>query len=488
MTTARAQAIVESGSYDPNKVSQTLALFDKNGKSIDLTQLMAPLTPNIVFDGDSQSIIGVAAPLSATEYGDTFPALVSSGMDPRATLANIAVSGQTVAGMAANAAVNVDTRLIASARNIVVFWAGTNDLWQAATATVVYDRIVSYHRARREVGWKTVVFTIMSRTDVNTPIGYEAARVAVNTSIRANWASFADALCDIDLDTRLQNSANATYFADLVHCNLTGRHVAAGHAKKALGVLGVRVINNPQLLGLVSPAASKGFVSIGEASLGVVTTAVDCTAYGRYCLANVTTGSQNVGVGRSAGGAITIGAQNVVVGTYAANATTSGNNNVVLGMYALYLNTTGSESTVVGALAAFSATAGSITAFGYRAAYAPGGLTTNATTTGLRQTNVGYETGQSSAIQRNDTTSVGYRALVGENDASSFGSGAQALHLSSVALGKGSITTAANQVMVGARDVEITDTTKGVVLRSPDGTRYRITVANGGALTAVAVV
>ena len=40
----------------------------------------------------------------------------------------------------------------------------------------------------------------------------------------------------------------------------------------------------------------------------------------------------------------------------------------------------------------------------------------------------------------------------------------------------------------GSDDIEITDITKGIILHSPDNTRYRITVANGGTLTAVAVV
>lgn len=36
-------------------------------------------------------------------------------------------------------------------------------------------------------------------------------------------------------------------------------------------------------------------------------------------------------------------------------------------------------------------------------------------------------------------------------------------------------------------DIEITDTTKGIILVSPDATRYRITVANGGTLSVTAV-
>ena len=36
-------------------------------------------------------------------------------------------------------------------------------------------------------------------------------------------------------------------------------------------------------------------------------------------------------------------------------------------------------------------------------------------------------------------------------------------------------------------DIEATDSTKGVILKSPDGTRYRVTVANGGTLQVTAV-
>lgn len=40
---------------------------------------------------------------------------------------------------------------------------------------------------------------------------------------------------------------------------------------------------------------------------------------------------------------------------------------------------------------------------------------------------------------------------------------------------------------VGASDIEITDATKGVILRSPNGTRYRITVSDAGVLTTTSI-
>lgn len=34
----------------------------------------------------------------------------------------------------------------------------------------------------------------------------------------------------------------------------------------------------------------------------------------------------------------------------------------------------------------------------------------------------------------------------------------------------------------GDKDIEITDTTKGLILKSPNGSRYRVTVNNAGVL------
>jgi hypothetical protein len=80
---------------------------------------------------------------------------------------------------------------------------------------------------------------------------------------------------------------------------------------------------------------------------------------------------------------------------------------------------------------------------------------------------------------------VGYRALAGAVKASAFGSGARADHEGSVALGSDTLTTFANQVMVGPRNVEH-DLGYGPIIKSPNGTRYRVTVADGGALSVVA--
>jgi hypothetical protein len=174
----------------------------------------------------------------------------------------------------------------------------------------------------------------------------------------------------------------------------------------------------------------------------------------------------------------------VAFGPNTQNSLTTGGADTAIGGGAQYSLTTGSNDTAVGQGAQqYLTTGGSDTAIGESAQFEPLGVGANATTTASNQTSVGTETGQSSATQVDGITTIGYRAVAGAANASSLGARARADHSGSVALGSDTLTTATGQVMVGPRDVEITDTTKGVVIKSPDGTRYRITVANGGALS-----
>ena len=131
-------------------------------------------------------------------------------------------------------------------------------------------------------------------------------------------------------------------------------------------------------------------------------------------------------------------------------------------------------------------TGGNNTAAGSYAQYSPLGTAINATTTASYQTSVGTESGQSSATQVDGITTIGYRAAAGAANATALGRESSADHAGSVALGYQTTTTAVGQVMCGPRDVEITDATKGVVLKSPGGTRYRLTVSDAGAVTVAA--
>ena len=637
-------------------------------------------SPNLVFDGDSQTVTGVEGQtLSTTTAGTGYPAQTVAGIDPRATMRNIAVSGQTVTTVTAAAAANVDAHLAAGKNNVVLMWGGTNDLVNAPDlvapfpdAATVYARIVAYHQARRAAGWKTVVFTILPRTQV-VNANYETDRLAVNALIRANWATFADAIADVGGDSIIgaeANLGNFAYFSDGVHVHIAGGRIVARYVKAALATLGIQTANRPatdnlyssfvgpQCLGLGvyalaanttggtnvavgysavksnttgslnsafggyalqanttggnntavgmqalfsnttggsntavglnamyasttgatnaalgvnamlanttgSDNAAFGYASLsgnttgarnsaaGRSAVGGNTTGTDNTAAGYQALLSNTTGINNTAVGSAALRTNSSGASNSAVGVDALRANTTGinnsavgyqallsntttSNNTAVGLSALQLTTTGANNTAVGVQALLSNTTGASNtavgrdallsnttganntavgltnalysnttgatnaAVGLNALYGNTTGTNNtavgynallgsfATTTGLRQTALGALAAQASGTQRNDIVCVGYNALVDANDTVAIGSGARAMFANSVAIGKGIITTAADQVMVGPVDIEITATAKGVVIKSPDGTRYRIQVANGGALSTVA--
>lgn len=181
----------------------------------------------MVFDGDS---------LTTASSGDYPSQLIASlpGTVVQVGVGktfNVAVGGQTIATMLTNAASNVDSKFEAGKYNYVFILGGTNDVAAGDNATTVYNRIVSYCTARRSAGFRVVVSTLTHKGNPaqNTIID------SINTSIRANWATFADALADLDADSRLQNPADTTYFqADQLHYNTSGAAVVASIAKAAL--------------------------------------------------------------------------------------------------------------------------------------------------------------------------------------------------------------------------------------------------------------
>jgi hypothetical protein len=141
--------------------------------------------------------------------------------------------------------------------------------------------------------------------------------------------------------------------------------------------------------------------------------------------------------------------ENVIIGKQSCNDMTSGQYNVSVGSASNYSLTTGTFNVAIGASA---------------------GVLWNKTTI-------------------NHTVAIGTNAAVAVEDGIAIGhnSDVNDTHTSSVALGATVQTNAANQVAIGARDLEIqANGTKGLVLRSPNGTRYRVTVSDAGALVVTA--
>lgn len=145
---------------------------------------------------------------------------------------NVAVAGQTTTQMLANGSTQVDSLFASGKENIVTVLEGTNDLGMLQDATAVYDNLVAYCNARRAAGFKVVIGTIPPSSFFSGT--QETRRQTVNTNLRANWATFADALADFAADSRLSNNLNSTYYTDGTHWTQAGCQAAAEIVAMAL--------------------------------------------------------------------------------------------------------------------------------------------------------------------------------------------------------------------------------------------------------------
>lgn len=136
-------------------------------------------------------------------------------------------------------------------------------------------------------------------------------------------------------------------------------------------------------------------------------------------------------------GIVDAGTQNVLIG-YDVDVTSSGTWNVVIGAFA---DADSSSNVVVGRIAKSQGTRG--TAIG---AFA------DTITKGV---------------------AIGYNAICDTAD--------------SVAIGDSTNTEVASSVAIGPRDLHVQDATKGVILTSPNGTKYRVTVDDAGTLSTAVV-
>ena len=195
----------------------------------------SPTAPLIVFVGSSTTI-GFGIPPT-----DNYPAQTIALLAPaKYDAVNLGVNGRPASTMISLAAKNIDPLYAASrSKNVVVMWGGGNDLDQGASAEEAYANIVTFCQARRSVGFKVVVLTLLPRTGyVREGTDYEANRGVINTSIRKNLASFADALADIGANPIIGAAgaqANLDYYQpDGTHPTRKGYSIVAGIVKDAI--------------------------------------------------------------------------------------------------------------------------------------------------------------------------------------------------------------------------------------------------------------
>lgn len=287
---------------------------------------------------------------------------------------------------------------------------------------------------------------------------------------------------------------------------VTAKHVVPSGGRTIAGVA-MRSVDALRSFGL-GPDAQEPLTSgarnvgIGHEAQRDLTTGYDNVGIGDECQETLSTGWTNVGVGSKAQQKLTTGAANVAVGVSAQQELTTGYTNVSIGNGALLSVTTGFSNTALGtsALRSLATAWGNTTAgrnagrnvstgventvVGFDAAYAAVNSVDNATTTAGAQTIVGCQAGLASAVQHEGIVAVGWRAGAAGTRAIAVGYLAAALHDNAVALGDSVTTQRAASLCVGERDIEIMgSSTKGLIMRSPDGTAYRLRIANGGTVT-----
>lgn len=187
--------------------------------------LVAKPYANVVCTGDS-----ITAGNGAMFHN--YPALLDAGILAAAKTAwvkNMGVPGRTIADMLSNHSAE-DAQYDGSySRNILMVWAGSNDLNAGTTPAVIYADTVSYCQALRAVGYRVAVCTTLPRIG-----GAEANRLALNALIVVNWPTFADALADVASNPIMgANPPNASYYADGVHPNAAGYDLLAPYLNGA---------------------------------------------------------------------------------------------------------------------------------------------------------------------------------------------------------------------------------------------------------------
>ncbi len=191
---------------------------------------------SVVWEGDSQS---APAPGVATTAEVAMQDLESMAF------ARTFATGGAVLGTLIARAPAVDAALVdfPGTRNVLVVWAGTNDLGIGAEPTAAHEELRAYTAARRVAGWTVVVITSLPRTFLGDVPDYEARRQAFNEIVRSQWPGYADLLIDIGSDPELGVAGAQDdprwYGPDHTHLTDEGRRAVAARVAVAFSRLGI---------------------------------------------------------------------------------------------------------------------------------------------------------------------------------------------------------------------------------------------------------
>ena len=206
-------------------------------------------------------------------------------------------------------------------------------------------------------------------------------------------------------------------------------------------------------------------------------------AIGHEALYANTTGSANIALGNSALRANTTGIHNIVVGRSAGRSIVDGSNNTLVGYRSGFSNISGLSNTYIGEDTGLSALGSENSAVGRQALSQ---LSSGDGNTALGYNSGTFISGGTGNTSATDSIFIGKNAKalsIGETNQIVIGSDAIGLGSNTAVIGTPSITETRlhGDINVANGDVEIA-IGQGVILVSPNGTKYRITVADNGTL------
>lgn len=254
-------------------------------------------------------------------------------------------------------------------------------------------------------------------------------------------------------------------------------------------------------------------IAVGTNSLYSNTSGGNNISLGQNSLYSNTDGNNNIAIGQQALASNTNGFGNIAIGVQALASSESALANIAIGEVSLYVNTTGDSNTAIGNQTLSS----NITGYN-NIAIGPGSLLNN--TSGNNNISIGaYSNSNSASGEGNTNMGSGSLGIQNGSNNTAIGSNTASFWVSTS--GFQQITNMDNSILIGAEAMPLGDnevyeiviggpigngsntTTlgysqteslylggnpgEGIVLTSPDGTKYKITVANNGTLTTTAI-
>lgn len=239
LTSAERTLLYNSGSGQPYSVLASTPVTPTSvpGTGDSPSAPSAGTPAKVTFDGDSLTF-GIGS-TGGNDYPAQCAALLGSSYTK---VLNAGVNGQQSTAAYADVGTQIDPQYDPARRSIVVLWIGSNDVATGTAAATTQANIQNYCQWRQNVGFKVVIVTLLPRTEFNGNPTKTAAWSAMNTWLRANYTSWANAIADVQADSRIGDIGDendTTYFdADKVHLNNTGYGVVAGIVRDVILSLG----------------------------------------------------------------------------------------------------------------------------------------------------------------------------------------------------------------------------------------------------------